>query len=138
MNCLIVNWTMNNSVILLRIQSFYELHIDYKIHLIYEFYKGRTRTTRTTIFKLIGPCEILSHGQKSFIFQICEKESWKCFEALECFKVTDLDIHSFFQSRSCGIHQILCYFCGPGQRCSASDRSTSIRVTTPWPYLRHT
>ena len=23
-----------------------------------------SRTSRTTIFKLIGPCEILSHGQK--------------------------------------------------------------------------
>ena len=24
-----------------------------------------TRTRKTTIFKLIGPCEILSHGQES-------------------------------------------------------------------------
>ena len=46
------------------------MYFDNKIHLIYEFYKGRTRTTTTTtIFKLIGPCEILSHGQKIPIFK---------------------------------------------------------------------
>ena len=41
------------------------MYFDYKIHLLYEFYKVARRRPPTTIFTLIGPCEILSHGQKS-------------------------------------------------------------------------
>ena len=90
-------------IIFRRIQSFHELVnciLTTKFIKSMNSTKVARRTPTTTIFKLIGPCEILSHGQKSEKSETTAHFSGRPFSPNCDTKVTHLTVHIYKRSKS--------------------------------------
>ena len=106
------------------IHIIYAIHIIYVIHIIYEIH--------IIIFKLVGPCEILSHGQKASIAFLVGRTRTMAFKTRkvsgECVVVViagrhgGLSVSGSFQasSKPCfartavGMPDCCCYCSSPG------------------------